>query len=201
MRLASVLLVLAGASAVLGGCERKQRARERDAILAREQALEEAKRQAELAARPPPEEPPVELLRVPNSGLPCAVDDVFAAKCRRCHTIPPRHGAPFVFLTWQDTQQTRADQPLTVLIGRAVSSGFMPYSIEANPPVQKLTEDEKKIIMDWVDAGGPRQDCDPQNPNAPLPTASAAKRAAPASAKSATRAAPSAPADASPSPR
>jgi uncharacterized membrane protein len=117
---------------------------------------------------------------VPDSGLPCAVDDVFARKCRRCHTIPTRHGAPFVFLTWQDTQQTRADQPLTALIGRAVRSGFMPYRIEANPKVEPLTEEEKKIILDWIDAGGPRQDCDPSGKS---PTSGSAK---PASSTAAT---------------
>jgi uncharacterized membrane protein len=143
------------------GCERKQRAREREALQAAAKAKLDAKRLATQTAAPLPEEPPVEITRVPDSGLPCDVDDVFARKCRRCHTIPTRHGAPFVFLTWQDAQQIRADQPLSALIGRAVRSGFMPYRIEANPPVQPLTEEEKKIILDWVDAGAPRQDCDP----------------------------------------
>jgi hypothetical protein len=147
--------------ALLGGCERKQRARERDAVESAAKAEREAKRRAALAAMPRPEEPPVEITRVPDSGLPCDVDDVFAKKCRRCHTIPARHGAPFVFLTWQDTQQTRADQPLTALISRAVRSGFMPYRIEANPKIEPLTEHEKKIILDWIDAGAPRADCDP----------------------------------------
>ncbi len=168
-------------------CERKQRARERDTVEAAAKAKLDAKRNAAQAAVPMPEEPPVELTRVPDSGLPCDVDEVFARKCRRCHTIPTRHGAPFVFLTWQDTQQTRADQPLTALIGRAVRSGFMPYRIEANPKVEPLTEDEKKIIVDWIDAGAPRQDCDPSGKS---PTANTAKPASstPASAKPSARA-------------
>jgi hypothetical protein len=146
---------------LLGGCERKQRARERDAIEAEARAKKLAQEAARRAAEPRPEEPPVEMTRVPDSGLPCAVDDVFASKCRRCHTIPPRHGAPFVFLTWDDTRQDRFGQPLYVVIGRAVKSGFMPYKIEANPPVVPLTEDEKKVIIDWVDAGAPKGECDP----------------------------------------
>jgi hypothetical protein len=163
-----VLIVILGTTA-LSGCERKQRARERDAVEAQERAKREAKQRAARAAMPLPEEPPVEVLRVPSSGIPCAVDEVFARKCRRCHTIPTRHGAPFVFLTWDDTRQTRADQPLTALIGRAVRSGFMPYRIDANPKVEPLTDEEKKIILDWVDAGAPRQDCDS---GAPAPSAS-----------------------------
>lgn len=142
-----------------GGCQRKLRARDREAAEAEARARAQAREAARLAALPLPEEPPVELLRTPSSGLPCKVDEVFAAKCRRCHTIPTRHGAPFVFLTWDDTRQDRLGQPLFNVIGRAVRSGFMPYRVEANPPVQPLTDDEKKIILDWVDAGAPRGNC------------------------------------------
>jgi uncharacterized membrane protein len=150
---------LAALITLLGGCQREPRAREREAAAAEARARAQAREAARLAALPLPEEPPVELLRVANSGLPCAVDDVFAAKCRRCHTVPTRHGAPFVFLTWEDTRQDRQGQPLVNVIARAVKSGFMPYRIEANPPVQPLTEAEKKTILDWVDAGAPRGDC------------------------------------------
>jgi hypothetical protein len=151
----------------IGGCQREPRAREREAAEERVKAEARAKEAARLAALPPPEEPPVELTRVARSGLPCKVDDAFAAKCRRCHTIPTRHGAPFVFLTWEDTQQERGGQRLTELIGRAVRSNFMPYRMEANPPVLPLSDEEKKAILDWVDAGGPRQDCDPNAPEQP----------------------------------
>jgi hypothetical protein len=149
---------------LLGGCERKPRAREREAAEAEVRARARAAQEARRAALPLPEEPPVETLRVANSGLPCKVDDVFAAKCRRCHTVPTRHNAPLVFLTWDDTRQDRMGQPLFTIIGRAVRTNFMPYRIEANPPVLPLTDDEKKIITDWVDAGAPREDCDPNAP-------------------------------------
>jgi uncharacterized membrane protein len=144
-----------------GGCEHKPRAREREAAEAKARARQLAQAAARRAAEPLPEEPPVETLRVPNSGLPCNVDAVFAAKCRRCHTVPTRHGAPLVFLTWDDTRQDRFGQPLAAVIGRAVRTNFMPYKVDANPPVQPLTEEERKIILDWVDAGAPREDCDP----------------------------------------
>lgn len=152
---ALILITLVGGAS----CERQPRAREREQAEAAAKAARQQAEAARLAALPPPEEPPVELLRSPNSGLPCAVDDVFASKCRRCHTIPTRHGAPFVFLTWDDTRQDRLGQPLYTVIGRAVRSGFMPYKVEANPPVLPLSEEEKKIILDWVDAGAPRGDC------------------------------------------
>src|SRR5207244_6670632 len=34
------------------------------------------------------------------SGLPCAVDEVFASRCRECHTRPPQFGAPMPLQTW-----------------------------------------------------------------------------------------------------
>jgi hypothetical protein len=161
------------------GCEKKPRAREREAAEEKAKARAHAAEAARLAALPLPEEPPIETPRVPNSGIPCKVDEVFASKCRRCHTVPTRHGAPFVFLTWEDTQQDRLGQPLYAVIGRAVRTDFMPQRIEANPPVLPLSDEEKKIILDWVDAGAPREPCDP---NAPEPHGSAAKprKAAPA---------------------
>jgi uncharacterized membrane protein len=106
-------------------------------------------------------EDPVQTLRVPNSGFPCAVDDLLAAKCRRCHTVPPRNNAPFSLLTWEDTRGMIGDRPRYVVMETATRSGYMPYNIPANPPVERLTDEEKKIIADWVDAGAPKAACPP----------------------------------------
>lgn len=116
--------------------------------------------------QPLPPEPPVEVLRVPNSGLPCAVEAVLVAKCRRCHTQPMRHTAPFPLLTWDDTRALVRDRPRFQVMASAVKSGFMPYNTKANPPVEPLTDAEKKVIVDWADAGGPREICNP----APAPS-------------------------------
>ncbi len=155
-RLRTVFAVTLGLLALVGGCERKQRARERDRLSAKVEVTA-----APRAPKAPTEEAPFGPLRAPGSGLPCAVDDAFAAKCRRCHTVPTRHGAPFVFLTWEDTQQLRSSQPLYQLIGRAVRSGFMPYKVATIPPVESLSESEKQTILDWVDRGAPREACPP----------------------------------------
>lgn len=127
---------------------------------------------------PLPPEPPVEVLRVPNSGLPCDVEEVLVAKCRRCHTTPTRHAAPFPLLTWEDTQQIfRDDRPRFKVMASAIKSGFMPYNTKANPPVEPATDAEKQVIIDWAEAGAPRASCPPT----PAPSASAgrAKRAKP----------------------
>jgi hypothetical protein len=126
---------------------------------------------------PIPREPPVELLSVPNSGLPCAVDDLLAAKCRRCHTKPTRHTAPFALLTWEDTQELLRDRPRFVVMESAVRSGYMPYNIAANPPVERLSDAEKQIIIDWVEGGAPRAVC------AAAPSASSSARARSSRAK------------------
>jgi len=111
------------------------------------------------APEPLPLEPPVELLRVENSGLPCDVDAVLASKCRRCHTQPARHSAPVQLLRWGDTQADRNGAPVYQHIGRVVASGYMPFAIMANPPIERLTDAEKKTLLDWVAAGGPRGGC------------------------------------------
>ncbi|HWA73188.1 MAG TPA: hypothetical protein VG937_12655 [Polyangiaceae bacterium] len=110
---------------------------------------------------PIPEEPPLGPLRAENAELPCDVDDVLARKCRRCHAIPPRHGAPFPLFTWTDLQAMRSSQPIYEVVARVVQTGYMPYRIPANPPVEPLTDAEKKTLLDWVAAGAPRESCKP----------------------------------------
>jgi hypothetical protein len=154
-----VALVVCSFVTLIGGCERRPRARERELAETQARARTQAEAERRRALLPPPLEPPLETVRVAGSGLPCQVDDVFADKCRRCHGVPPRHGAPLVFMTWEDTRQDRLGEPLYTVLGRAVRSGFMPYKIDANPPILPLTPEEKRIILDWVEAGAPRQDC------------------------------------------
>jgi hypothetical protein len=112
---------------------------------------------------PVPVDPPLEKSRVPDSGLPCDVDDVLARKCRRCHTNPARHTAPFELYTWDDTRSERMGLPLYVHIGRVVENGYMPLALPVNPPVERLTPDEKRILVDWVDAGAPKVPCEPSD--------------------------------------
>lgn len=131
-------------------------------------ALYAASKKPEASVRSPnapreielPREPPVDLLSVPNSGFSCAVDQVLEAKCRRCHTRPMRHGAPFPLLTWEDSRLfVRAEAPVYLQLERVVTSGTMPFRIPANPPVEPLTADEKWVLVDWARRGAPRGSC------------------------------------------
>jgi hypothetical protein len=155
--------LLVGAVFVLAGTAHCRRPpSERDRAAAEGRAAERAAREApRYLPQPLPIDPPLERVRIENSGLPCDVDDVLARKCRRCHTTPARHNAPFELYTWEDTRQDRFGQPLYVHLGRVVATGFMPYAIEANPPIARLTPEEKKILLDWVAAGAPKTPCEP----------------------------------------
>jgi hypothetical protein len=110
---------------------------------------------------PIPLEPPFGPLRAENAELPCGVDEVLASKCRRCHATPPRHNAPFPLFTWTDLQALRGSDPLYQVLGRVVQNGFMPLRIPTNPPIEPLTEGEKKTLLDWVSSGAPRGTCKP----------------------------------------
>ena len=122
-----------------------------------------AKHHERSSAAPPnfelPREPPVALLEVPNSGLPCDVERVLKDKCRRCHTIPSRHAAPLALLTWEHVHAQRHGQPVHVLMARAIRTDSMPFRIPANPPIERLTAEERKTLLGWLDRGAPRGHC------------------------------------------
>ncbi|HVJ21973.1 MAG TPA: hypothetical protein VM686_41495 [Polyangiaceae bacterium] len=147
----SLLLVLLALCA--SGCQRKDKKR--------------APQPARTYQRPPPRPIPPEPafqpheLEVADSGFPCEVEAALKAKCRRCHTTPARHGAPFPLLSWEQTQADFRGTPVVGHIGRAVKSGFMPYRIKANPEVEPLTDAEKQAIVSWAESGAPRASCDP----------------------------------------
>ncbi len=121
---------------------------------------------------PLPPEPPWGPPKLPNADLPANVDAVLAAKCRRCHGAPTRHAAPFPLYTWADTRAVHNGQPIYQRMGMAVETGFMPQMIPANPPVERLTEEEKRTLIAWVAAGAPSESLLAQAP----PVKSGARR-------------------------
>jgi uncharacterized membrane protein len=96
----------------------------------------------------------------------CQVREVLADKCHRCHTDPPEHGAPFSLLTYEDTQVLdRRGTPRFERVYDAVESEYMPPTfLKLEPPVEPLTDAERKLLLDWAAAnaeptGG--TSCDP----------------------------------------
>jgi hypothetical protein len=99
-----------------------------------------------------------------NEAVPigfCDAAAVVAAKCERCHSDPPAHGAPFSLHGYDAMTQpnptpsaperTRADR-----LRAAVASGEMPYvALALEPPVEPLSCEERTTLLSWLDAGAP----------------------------------------------
>lgn len=87
----------------------------------------------------------------------CAVRDVLAAKCQRCHAEEPMNGAPFSLMTYADTQeQSRKGVPRFESMAKAIESDLMPPGfIELDPPVESLSDDERSLLLSWCERGAP----------------------------------------------
>jgi hypothetical protein len=94
----------------------------------------------------------------------CDVAPLLAAKCQRCHGAPPENGAPFSLATYEDTQRvSKAGKARFTAIEAAIANDYMPPSfIALDPPVERLSDSEKEILLDWCHAGapGPADECD-----------------------------------------
>lgn len=78
------------------------------------------------------------------------------AKCQRCHTDPPEHGAPFPLLTWDDTRAPYGRVPVYEAMLVAVETGFMPLTeLDLSPPVEDLTAPERALLVRWLEDGAP----------------------------------------------
>lgn len=106
-------------------------------------------------------------------SFPCEVGAIIEAKCQRCHTTEEAQAeclnddsclpAPFALLTWSDSRKLYGGTPIFGHIARVVESGSMPMKADGlTPPVESLTEDEKRTLIDWVEGCAPPSDssCD-----------------------------------------
>ncbi len=90
----------------------------------------------------------------PAEFLPCDVAEVLKNKCQRCHLDPTENGAPFPLVSYSDTQADFFGSVVSDRIKNAVETDFMPATfIMLDPPVETLTADEKKVVLDWIAAG------------------------------------------------
>lgn len=90
----------------------------------------------------------------PGAALPSDVDAVLAARCRKCHSDPPRNFAPFPLVTWQDTHAPApahdAQAVYEVIAERIHDPGF-PMPPAGNP----MTDADRKVLDDWIAQGAP----------------------------------------------
>jgi hypothetical protein len=98
----------------------------------------------------------------PSGGVTfCQALTVIRAKCQRCHQSPRQHGAPVPFLTYDDTQAqyfTTTQKWSDAMVG-VMARGVMPDlsqndpPVSLMPPVEPLTAEEKKTLLDWLAQG------------------------------------------------
>jgi len=86
----------------------------------------------------------------PATGdFPCDVFDLLQTHCHTCHSDPPKNGAPYSLLTYEDT---RAPHLMTAefrfeRMAKAIESGFMPIG-------ETLTDADKQTLLDWLSTCG-----------------------------------------------
>lgn len=81
----------------------------------------------------------------------CDIVPILDESCRRCHTDPPVHGAPFPLATYEEVQAKAAR------MHHAVETDYMPYQgIALEPPVESLSSADKTNLLEWLAADAPR---------------------------------------------
>jgi len=87
----------------------------------------------------------------------CEVERVLARRCQRCHTIPPRAGAPFPLLAFSDTQREyppSSGQPIVARMAHVIRHRVMPPThMLLDPPVLPLERDEVDVLLVWLEEG------------------------------------------------
>ncbi len=92
----------------------------------------------------------------------CAAFEVVVAKCQRCHSDPPKLGAPVPFLDVEDFHRPYGSSGSTEYYEAAidqVENDLMPYTAlndpptSLMPPVEALTSAEKATLLGWLRQG------------------------------------------------
>ena len=105
-----------------------------------------------------------------GTDFPCDVAPIITAKCQRCHDERDVLSAcvmqntclagPFPLRTWSDTRRNVADGleggRVVDYLETAIEKDVMPYQTDAiQPPVEKLTKEEKATLLAWAQACAP----------------------------------------------
>ena len=98
-----------------------------------------------------------------SDGLPCAVADLLASACLRCHGAPPSMGAPMSLLTYDDLVARWDEDPTRTIAEVALER--MKATESPMPPDGSLPPSAIAGFEAWVRAGSPRSSC--AAPNAP----------------------------------
>lgn len=85
----------------------------------------------------------------------CDVEPIVDRYCVRCHSDPPQNDAPMALTTWEAIESVRERA------SDLVAGGFMPFTgLNLTPPVEPLPQEEKALLLEWLDSGAPQGACD-----------------------------------------
>lgn len=105
-----------------------------------------------------------------GTDFPCDIAPIIQAKCQRCHDEPDALmtcvmqdtclAGPFPLRTWSDTRRNIAagleGGRVVDYLESVIEKDVMPYQTDAiQPPVEKLTKEEKATLLKWVRACAP----------------------------------------------
>lgn len=86
----------------------------------------------------------------------CQVSELLQAKCQVCHSGKGNFGAPFPLVTYEDTQVEDHAGARYERMQTMIEADLMPPSPEQTTlgsPPDKLTEDEKELVLTWIEEG------------------------------------------------
>lgn len=106
-----------------------------------------------------------------GQSLPCDVDEILGARCRRCHGAPPSFGAPMPLATFADLHAEARAVPGKKVFERVGARIHDDASPMPQPPNPRLGPAEMATLDAWIAAGAPAgRACEGgSDPPAPIP--------------------------------
>jgi len=83
--------------------------------------------------------------------FPCPVFQVILDKCSACHQSPPKGGAPFPILTYEDTQKLLGQKTVLQRMAEVIQPNGVPHMPFGSAP--QLTQAEFTTLNDWLTQG------------------------------------------------
>lgn len=94
--------------------------------------------------------------QLPESPIPCEVQQVLEHNCLRCHGEKKQYGAPYSFTSLEEIHRVRGGEPLYRRMLDALEEDFMPpVTLKVEPPVQDISDADREVLLEWTRAGAP----------------------------------------------
>jgi hypothetical protein len=95
-----------------------------------------------------------------TTDLPCDVDAILEANCRKCHAATPAFGAPMPLVTHANLTAPAVSDPsrkVYELVGKRTHDDARPMP---QPPNPRLDAEDQKVLDDWIAAGAKASSAD-----------------------------------------